>query len=311
MNAQVHARRSSDDLPQPRSRGLRELPLLPRALILRGRLQAKGALAYTLLDDRHVEERLLHRNASRAQGNIDDYGVAISPLAVATIQRLPQRTIESIRPIPGTVSPRAAVRTPSGPSRTTVPPRTSSTVQPSMVVGLVSGAATIGSRAVIVVLAWVRGGALAESTEGRMLPDGLAGGSAPVVETAFMPGVCRPGVDTAFRTPSILPPDFTSAVRCEDGWMAGLRAAIIGPHADPSPKPTTSAPAIKMTVRFRSRPGVNSSSTSSRLGLTKSHERALAGCAETSLPAASAAGSNLSNVIGWCNCMMGSPFAPQ
>src|SRR5712671_5992710 len=150
---------------------------------------------------------------------IDDYGVAISPLAVATIQRLPQRTIETIRPIPGTVSPRAAVRSPSGPSRTTVPPRTSSTVQPSMVVGRVSGDATIGSRAVIVVFAGVTGVvlALADSTERRMPPDGLAGGFAPVTETALTPGgVCRPGVDTGFRTPSILPPDFSSAVRCED-----------------------------------------------------------------------------------------------
>src|SRR6266850_5860524 len=88
---------------------------------------------------------------------IDDYGVAINPLAVATIQRLPQRTIESIRPIPGTVSPRVAIRTPSGPSRTAVPPRTSRTVQPSIVVGLVSGAGTIGPRSVRVVLAWIAG----------------------------------------------------------------------------------------------------------------------------------------------------------
>jgi hypothetical protein len=39
-------------------------------------------------------------------------------IAVATIQRLAQRTIESFRPIPGTVSPRVAIRTPSGPSET-------------------------------------------------------------------------------------------------------------------------------------------------------------------------------------------------
>src|SRR4051794_29504993 len=48
------------------------------------------------------------------------YGVAISPLAVATIHRLPQRTMESILPTPGTVSPRAPVHRPSGPSSTAV-----------------------------------------------------------------------------------------------------------------------------------------------------------------------------------------------
>jgi hypothetical protein len=74
------------------------------------------------------------------------YGVAINPLAVATIQRLPHRTIDSIRPTPGTVSPRVAVQTPPGPSRTAVPSRTSRTVQPSIVVGLVSGTGTIVSR---------------------------------------------------------------------------------------------------------------------------------------------------------------------
>jgi len=125
-----------------------------------------------------------------------DYGVAISPLPVATIQRLPQRTMESMRPIPGTVSPRAAVRTPSGPSRTTVPPRTSSTVQPSIVVGLVSGAAIIGSRGAIVVLTWVREFVLAESTAGRVPPDGLAGGLTPAAEIApTLGGACRPDAD--------------------------------------------------------------------------------------------------------------------
>ncbi len=72
--------------------------------------------------------------------------MAINPLAVATIQRLPQRTIESMRPTPGTVSPRVTVQTPSGPSRIAVPPRTSRTVQPSIVVGLVSGTGPIVSR---------------------------------------------------------------------------------------------------------------------------------------------------------------------
>lgn len=67
------------------------------------------------------------------------YGVEINPRAVATIQRLPQRTIESIRPMPGITSPRAAIRIPLGPSSTAVPPRTSRTAQPPIVVGLVSG----------------------------------------------------------------------------------------------------------------------------------------------------------------------------
>src|SRR5262249_14665930 len=61
---------------------------------------------------------------------------------VATIQRLPQRTTESIRPIPGTISPCAARQAPLGPSSTTVPPTTSRIVQPSIVVGRVSGTAT-------------------------------------------------------------------------------------------------------------------------------------------------------------------------
>ena len=60
-------------------------------------------------------------------------------MLVATIQRLPQRTIESIFPTPGTVSPRTAFHTPFGPSKTAVPPLTSRIVHPSIVVGLVSG----------------------------------------------------------------------------------------------------------------------------------------------------------------------------
>src|SRR6187431_2777876 len=51
-------------------------------------------------------------------------------------------------PTPGTVSPALPVRMPSGPSSTTVLPRTSRTVQPSTVAGRVSGAATTGSRVV-------------------------------------------------------------------------------------------------------------------------------------------------------------------
>ena len=58
---------------------------------------------------------------------------------MTTIQRLPQRTIDSTLPTRGSVSPRIALQTPSGPSKTAVAPETSRTVQPSMVSGLVSG----------------------------------------------------------------------------------------------------------------------------------------------------------------------------
>ena len=76
-------------------------------------------------------------------------------------QRLPQRTMDSTRPSPGIVSPRAAIRIPSGPSRTAVPSRTSTTVQPGIVAGLVSGAATRGCR---IAIAAAEGPALAWET---------------------------------------------------------------------------------------------------------------------------------------------------
>src|SRR5262245_39379253 len=66
----------------------------------------------------------------------------MSPRLVATIQRLPQRAIELTEPTPGTSSPRVTRQTPSGPSRIAVAPTTSRTVQPSIVVGLVSGSET-------------------------------------------------------------------------------------------------------------------------------------------------------------------------
>jgi hypothetical protein len=52
------------------------------------------------------------------------YGVEIRPPLVATIQRLPQRTIDSIFPTPGIASPCLAFHTPFGPSKTAVPPLT-------------------------------------------------------------------------------------------------------------------------------------------------------------------------------------------
>ncbi len=65
--------------------------------------------------------------------------VVIKPLLVATSKRLPQRTMESIRPAPGTVSPTDTLWIPSGPCNRTVPPDTCLTLQPSIVFGLVSG----------------------------------------------------------------------------------------------------------------------------------------------------------------------------
>ena len=88
-------------------------------------------------------------------------------------QRLPQRTMDSTRPRPGMVSPRAAIRIPSGPSRTAVPSRTSTTVQPGIVAGLVSGAATRGCRIAIAgpAFAWEAG-----LVAGRALPANRADG---------------------------------------------------------------------------------------------------------------------------------------
>ena len=81
----------------------------------------------------------VHAAPRRSRPRRPPQRVEIRPLLVATIQRLPQRTIESIFPTPGTVSPRVAFHTPFGPSSTAVPPLTSRIVHPSMVVGLVSG----------------------------------------------------------------------------------------------------------------------------------------------------------------------------
>jgi hypothetical protein len=216
----------------------------------------------------------------RAQG-VDRYGVAIKPLAVATIQRLPQRTIESIRPIPGTVSPRTAVRIPSGPSRTAVPPRTSTTVQPSIVVGLVSATGTKGSRAVSGVLAGAAAGAL------------TAG------------GVCRPDMGAILRVASLLPLDLISGNRREGTSVCAieLKAALFAPHAHPSPKPTIRALATKIMLRFRSPLGFNNANTSSWLGLKKSHGCKLAGLAATWLPTTFPADR--------CICMIGSLLLPQ
>ena|SRR5215831_4051996 len=75
----------------------------------------------------------------RRQKRSPGHCVVIRPLLVATIQRLPQRTIESILPKPGTELPRVTFKVPLGPSNTTEPPTTSRTVQPGIVVGRASG----------------------------------------------------------------------------------------------------------------------------------------------------------------------------
>src|SRR5262249_56072655 len=67
------------------------------------------------------------------------YGVEIRPVLVATIQRSPQRTIESTLPPPGTLSPRVTRQTPLGPWMTAVPLTTSRSAHPAIVVGFVSG----------------------------------------------------------------------------------------------------------------------------------------------------------------------------
>src|SRR5262249_60132569 len=72
------------------------------------------------------------------------YGVKIKPLLVATIQRLPHRTIESTLPTPGTVSPCPTRQTPFGPCTTAMPSMTSISAQPAIVVGLVSGYGCVG-----------------------------------------------------------------------------------------------------------------------------------------------------------------------
>jgi hypothetical protein len=58
---------------------------------------------------------------------------------VATMKRFPQRTTESTLPTPGTICPGVTFQTPLGPSITAVPLTTSRSVQPSIVVGRVSG----------------------------------------------------------------------------------------------------------------------------------------------------------------------------
>jgi hypothetical protein len=88
--------------------------------------------------------------------------VAIKPLAVATIQRLPQRTIIDT-PDPGSVAA-CCHSNPIGP-REQLPASNIKNVQPSIVVGLVSGAGSMSSRDVTEpVRSWTAGEAMLEET---------------------------------------------------------------------------------------------------------------------------------------------------
>src|SRR5262252_6031737 len=66
-------------------------------------------------------DSVLHALAGLSLTSDEPYGVEIRPLLVATIKRLPQRTIESTLPTPGTVCPAVTFQTPLGPSITAAP----------------------------------------------------------------------------------------------------------------------------------------------------------------------------------------------
>src|SRR5258707_3071712 len=230
------------------------------------------------------------------------YCVAINPFAVATIQRLPQRTIESMRPIPGTVSPRVTVQTPLGPSRIAVPPRTSRTVQPSIVVGLVSGTATIISRGTTKP----PGGSVFACTTEAVCEDAATGvPSEPVVD-----GVLRTG-------PSVLA-DFVSESRtgreyvtfCVTGLEAGSKSERryqFAPPAHPSPKTATKAAATSQALRPRQPSPLADIKTSSRLRLEKSNGQMLAdfvGSSPGSPTAASSIGSTAPGGFGGWACIV-------
>ena len=193
-------------------------------------------------------------------------------------QRLPQRTMDSTRPSPGIVSPRAAIRIPSGPSRTAVPSRTSTTVQPGIVAGFVSGAATRGCRSAIAAaegptFAWEAGLADGRATGNRA--DGLA----------MLPTMAGESVaDAVFRAPSILPLDRASEIRGEGVSFCATSTrpsslanwGQLRPPAHPSPKLATSAAVTSKAGRARSPNGSRTSNTPSRSVFRKF--RRLAGC---------------------------------
>jgi hypothetical protein len=214
-------------------------------------------------------------------------------------QRLPQRTIDSTRPRPGMVSPRAAIRIPSGPSRTAVPSRTSTTVQPGIVAGLVSGAATKGCRIAIAgpAFAWEAGLA-----DGRAPPGNRADGFGML---PTMAGESDAGA--VFRAPSILPLGRASEIRGEGASFCATstRPSSLAnwgqfrPPAHPSPKLATSAAATSTAARARSPNGSRTTNTASRSDFRKFH-RGAGGCgrrSRTTFP------DQISKVLGSRSCM--------
>ena len=217
-------------------------------------------------------------------------------------QRLPQRTMNSTRPIPGIVSPRAAIRIPSGPSRTAVPSRTSTTVQPGIVAGFVSGAATRGCRIAIAaaeVPAFAREAGLAD---GRAPPGNRADGLAMLPTMAG-----ESDADAVFRAPSILPLGRASGIRGEgvSCCATSTRPSSLAnwgqfrPPAHPSAKLATSATVTSTAARARSPNGSRTTNTASRSDLRKFHR--LAGCCGRRPP--NLFPDQISKVLGSRSCM--------
>ncbi len=213
------------------------------------------------------------------------YGVEINPLAVATIQRLPQRTMESIRPMPGTSSPRAAIRIPSGPSSTAVPARTSRTAHPTIVVGLVSGTGRrgpVGWTEPVIDMSGSR-------TSGSCATlDALARGFGPRLEVNVedppIPGGVRElDADAVFRVLSTLLTGLMLGMRREAASIEaiGLRAEIAAgankAPAQPSPTPPANATKTTERVPFEQLPCRRSARTSSRSDVEKSNRSRVTG----------------------------------
>src|SRR4051812_24766804 len=186
----------------------------------------------------------------------NQFWVEIRPLLVATIQRLPQRTTDSTRPIPGTVSPCAARQTPPGPSSTAVPPTTSRIVQPSIVVGLVSGAGAglgrifarswLDPAAMEFVVVTSLAAALAccaarDGSRARLAPAaGLATFAVVGALGATSRSVLAPAQALSLR-PSRAQPEST----CCTGAAAGAKKKEgLAPPNHPTPTATTSTPPI-------------------------------------------------------------------
>ena len=168
---------------------------------------------------------------------------------------------------------------PSGPSSTAVPSLTSTTVQPGIVAGFVSGAATRGCRIAIaaaegLALAWEAG-----LTDGRAPAGNRADGLGMLPVTAG-----ESDAEAVFRAPSLLPLDRASEIRGKGVAFCAtsIRPSSLAnwgqfrPPAHPSPKLATSAAVTSTAVRARSPKGSLTTNTSSRSAFRKCHR--LAGC---------------------------------